>query len=690
MLKKYAESGYKENKWKEKADRCDLRIQTYERILREEETSEQQLVHQESDESEDMLDFTNLSEELPANEERALKLEDTEIGITNDLPRRRIKVLIAIIKAVLYEHPQELILSSHFQEKASEIDEREMRVCLQIVNIVSSYFPLPNHRKLFQYTIPFILMANKIFHVIGLSRRMISICPLTNPGRLISLHADAPSLFSLLCGTTAKDKPMNVYDFDGQIMATRMIATEQKDAMFASFFDLKKVYTMCNSWKHTFGYYIVVLPGANTIRITNKLNNYPTQQSCKKLPVKEKINQEDPSPSHQQFGTRPSPEFFLSNSQQQESLLNLTQEIEAQLKAKWSSPNKTYISKAARVAQNKARGNTEIFDQIKIAKTRKRALYKAVQEAKSQLRMLRHRMYLMKKKDKINSTKSPNNLITEESYKCFENVDDLTVDTYLLEKPNKVAFSGTDNGLVTLSETVGFDMRKLRFHLDLYKWYRAPGTENSYDTSTLDKDLLSVPTSFKIKSKDLLYLSGGYTSRNNLLRAKRSSLSGASATKSEALLLSYSIQHSSNLMEAKTAFNVHQQEKNVLRKFYYSSTRMKRKRRYEIQKRKAYDCVCSAERRRCHPCPSQKSSTRFIMFVGERGYGYGSRGAIALKTVNGTSVCNNNECILSLSGTSHKARDSVSALAIGISGASRLISGTTLEVFNPSATTTIR
>ncbi|EIE77911.1 hypothetical protein RO3G_02615 [Rhizopus delemar RA 99-880] len=298
-------------------------------------------------------------------------------------------------------------------------------------------------------------------------------------------------------------------------------------------------------------------------------------------------------------------------------------------------------------------------------------------------------MYLMKKKDKINSTKSPNNLITEESYKCFENVDDLTVDTYLLEKPNKVAFSGTDNGLVTLSET-----NVLLIHFS---------KKIAYDTSTLDKDLLSVPTSFKIKSKDLLYLSGGYTSRNNLLRAKRSSLSGASATKSEALLLSYSIQHSSNLMEAKTAFNVHQQEKNVLRKFYYSSTRMKRKRRYEIQKRKAYDCVCSAERRRCHPCPSQKSSTRFIMFVGERGYGYGSRVKNhvrlggpwkplkhTLKTVNGTSVCNNNECILSLSGTSHKARDSVSALAIGISGASRLISGTTLEVFNPSATTTIR
>jgi hypothetical protein len=153
---------------------------------------------------------------------------------------------------------------------------------------------------------------------------MISICPLTNPERLKALHVDAPGLLSLLCGTTVKDKLMNVYDFDGQIIATRMIATEQKYAMFASFFNLKKIYTICNGWKHAFGYYIVVLPGANTIRIANKLNNYPAQHSCKKLLVEEKDNQEDPPLSPQQSGTKPS-------SQQQESLLKLKREIEAQV-----------------------------------------------------------------------------------------------------------------------------------------------------------------------------------------------------------------------------------------------------------------------------------------------------------------------------------------------------------------------
>ncbi|KAI8376814.1 hypothetical protein BD560DRAFT_453707 [Blakeslea trispora] len=110
------------------------------------------------------------------------------------------------------------------------------------------------------------------------------------------------------------------------------------------------------------------------------------------------------------------------------------------------------------------------------------------------------------------------------------------------------------------------------------------------------------------------------------------------------------------------------------------------------------------------------------MFVGDRGYGIGSsiRGHVrlggswkpnkhslytsvcitnkhntsqvcvfcfekikSLKTINGTSICSNKACVLNLVKKSHKPRDSLSALAIGISGASRLIGKGTLDVFNP-------
>ncbi|KAI8355717.1 hypothetical protein BD560DRAFT_426601 [Blakeslea trispora] len=58
-------------------------------------------------------------------------------------------------------------------------------------------------------------------------------------------------------------------------------------------------------------------------------------------------------------------------------------------------------------------------------------------------------------------------------------------------------------------------------------------------------------------------------------------------------------------------------------------------------------------------------------------------GRESLKTINGTSICSNKACVLNLAKQSHKPRDSLSALAIGISGASRLIGKGTLDVFNP-------
>ncbi|KAI8336384.1 hypothetical protein EDC96DRAFT_524091 [Choanephora cucurbitarum] len=43
-------------------------------------------------------------------------------------------------------------------------------------------------------------------------------------------------------------------------------------------------------------------------------------------------------------------------------------------------------------------------------------------------------------------------------------------------------------------------------------------------------------------------------------------------------------------------------------------------------------------------------------------------GRESLKTINGTSICNNKACFLNSAKQSHKPRDSLSALAIGISG----------------------
>ncbi|KAI8327230.1 hypothetical protein EDC96DRAFT_453498, partial [Choanephora cucurbitarum] len=70
-----------------------------------------------------------------------------------------------------------------------------------------------------------------------------------------------------------------------------------------------------------------------------------------------------------------------------------------------------------------------------------------------------------------------------------------------------------------------------------------------------------------------------------------------------------------------------------------------------------------------------------IVFVGDRGYGFGSDllkivekdGKESLKTINTISVCSNTTCILNLAKQSYKPRGSLSVLTIGISGAFKQI-----------------
>jgi hypothetical protein len=54
---------------------------------------------------------------------------------------------------------------------------------------------------------------------------------------------------------------------------------------------------------------------------------------------------------------------------------------------------------------------------------------------------------------------------------------------------------------------------------------------------------------------------------------------------------------------------------------------------------------------------------------------------VLLKSVNGTSVCSNPQCILSKVAATHQPRDRMSALAIGLAGLSRIALGVTMPPF---------
>ena len=349
---------------------------------------------------------------------------------------------------------------------------------------------LPRHRKFFQYNIPFFLMANTIFRAIGQTKRIASLCPLTSPSQLNALHLDAPSLFSLFCGTNAKTNPLNVHDFDGNVITTRQLATEQKDAMFSSFFDLKKLLAICNKWKHAFGHYMVILPGAKTVRICNILDNASPANTCQPIKSQEEA-QPSSSASIPASPLAPNTNFSKTEANTlQHEITQVSNQLKQackargdfilrnkikKLKEQWVLQDKAMLNKTLRERANKAlTSNQNLYEQIAQIRRNRKQLDEDIYIQRNKLKKLRHDAYFLRNPKGQQPAQTSTKMITSEEYKCFENVDNVTIDGSILEKQDEVRFSGTDNGIVSISETAPFSLRKLRYHLQLYDTYKTP------------------------------------------------------------------------------------------------------------------------------------------------------------------------------------------------------------------------
>ncbi|KAI7893825.1 uncharacterized protein EV154DRAFT_416189 [Mucor mucedo] len=102
------------------------------------------------------------------------------------------------------------------------------------------------------------------------------------PGKLNALKIDAPSLFSLF-SSSKRYKNLDIYGFDDQVLVSRQIATENKDAVFSSFFDLSAIRKFSSSYGLDFAHYMVLLPGSKTIRLIGNLIKHTPSFTCEPI-----------------------------------------------------------------------------------------------------------------------------------------------------------------------------------------------------------------------------------------------------------------------------------------------------------------------------------------------------------------------------------------------------------------------
>ncbi|RCH88096.1 hypothetical protein CU097_004618 [Rhizopus azygosporus] len=225
-----------------------------------------------------------------------------------------------------------------------------------------------------------------------------------------------------------------------------------------------------------------------------------------------------------------------------------------------------------------------------------------------------------------------------------------TVPSYRLSvNHNSLTFSGTDSGLATMTETVGFDIKRFKFHLNLYNKYSA--LENLSEEGNVDSDIMNravtkinmlnhyiseqetseftiqmfpymqLPKPYKVHASEVDYKNGAQKYRKQLEHAKNTIDIERQVMETEALLSKVDTTSTRSLEHLNELHNTYIEHKHIIRNFHYLPSRLKQKRAYELQKRKYTDRLCSDERR--YATSSRK--VKHIMFVGDRGLGIGSR-----------------------------------------------------------------
>ncbi|KAG2205942.1 hypothetical protein INT47_005260, partial [Mucor saturninus] len=254
---------------------------------------------------------------------------------------------------------------------------------------------------------------------------------------------------------------------------------------------------------------------------------------------------------------------------------------------------------------------------------------------------------------------------------------------------NDLTFSGTDNGIVTITEISHFRLDRFKFHLNLQNRYSLlSDSKEGHDVGSLDENTLqylNIPKIFKIKSSTIHYKGGAQKLRDGLRRAKASH-DDTIVQEVEAELSQHSFAHADNVSdeqkknETMNCDIVHTSTDFVLWRDKPSRPPNQVHKGHSIQSEinSRYTSVCVTN--------EHNTSQSYVFCFSKTSHVPHSpiNGNYVIQTIDGTSMCYNLERISVHHGHSHKGRDTVSILVIGLTGLANLILETTFSPSHPN------
>ncbi|KAI9254921.1 hypothetical protein EDC94DRAFT_696570 [Helicostylum pulchrum] len=295
----------------------------------------------------------------------------------------------------------------------SEISKEELKVAALIVNHLAPY--IPSKGLSFDIVqLPFILLANEIFEITSYQKFARNICPMPSLS-LNTLRIDGPALHHML--SRKRVNSLYLFDYVGYIIDSEESARRHQDEVFASVFDMKSIQEKCQSAGLCLSRSITFVPGEkHTVKNSPQRKEKSSYlQALNDTEVVQELNN-DEAVIKEEIGLL-----------QKEAIIDYSKQ-KKDLKLQWR-----YSSDILQ--------RNDIFTKIQHATACQKDGSKALYDL------------------------SNYNDVVIKAENAYVNRETVTDDNTL--------FSGTDNGVVTMTNTVGITLNRFKFHLELYNRYDA-------------------------------------------------------------------------------------------------------------------------------------------------------------------------------------------------------------------------
>ncbi|OAD00506.1 hypothetical protein MUCCIDRAFT_185348 [Mucor lusitanicus CBS 277.49] len=681
-------------------------------------------------------------EKVVSVEDQEEEEENEEAQAQPDVSRRRLRVLTAVCRDLLLDDGIAACTEEHIKKLLKDPQQPEVDCCLNLVTRLKPYIPKKDAQNSLARVLPFCLLANDTLGFTGYNKFQRKLLPDPQFTHQYPLSLSAQTIYYAL--DRGPDR-LIMYSYDGSVLISATKANQNKDACYNSIFDLNAVQQVCKSYGLTFAQHMTLMPGLKTVRILG----------CR--PKKATYN-EDTKGDKQQRWTKEvlQNEIVVREAQKDDDAINadineaeervkvLKEELKSALKEfdyasfgqKIKDKKKTWIPGVT---------NNALYGEIQQLKIDRNEAFMKTQHIRQEMRSVRQSLFYMRtaKKNKskireLNAAK-PTATTTAEDIPALRRgghgvhigprrlAQDIDID-------NDVVFSGTDNGFVTMTETVAFDAKRFAFHLDMFCHQGLDKEEQAALVAKHDPAFLSLPPSYKIKADDVDFRCGYRKARLKLERRKREN---PHIRQLEQASRESSLKGADTAQSYLSRFSVQQSNSGALQAFYDSPARRAENRHLELHNKTQRNKICASERQFVVQHKKEESSgpagegssrrkpkPKPIMMIGDSDLGVGStikgyrryggtwkqnlqggnthvcctseymtsqtcmycfsklthptskqlvKGKVVTKKVAGAFVCLNPDCVLQQFGRNVFARDKLSALAIGLSGVNQLL-----------------